>query len=60
MFIDEHRDRTPFNHIQAPTVQRETDLREITDRESKLNPGIEPSFDNGLIVGSDAGQVAWL
>jgi len=60
MLIDEHPDRAALNNIQAPAVQRETGLHEITDRESKLNSGVKPSFDNALIVGSDAGQVAWL
>ena len=60
MLIDEHRDRAAFNNIHASTVQRETGISEITNWESKLQFGIEPSFDNTLIVGSDAGHVAWL
>jgi hypothetical protein len=60
MLIDEHRDRTAFDNILAPTVQRESGLPEVTNRESKLEFGIEPSFDNTLLVGSDFGYAARL
>jgi len=60
MFIGEHCDRTPFDNIQAPTIQRETNLREIVDRETKPQFGVEPPFDEALIVRNYAGQFAWL
>src|SRR5258708_37550827 len=60
MLVDESRDRAPLNNIHAPAVQHETGPREIAYRESKFDLGIEPSFDDSLIVRSNAGHVAWL
>jgi len=60
MLIDEHRDHSAFNNIQAPAVQRETRPREVTNRESELEFGIEPSFDDTFIIGSDFGHMTRL
>ena len=60
MLIDEYRDQAAFNNIPAPTFQRETGPREVTNRESELEFGIEPSLDDTFIVGSDFRQLARL
>jgi hypothetical protein len=58
--IDERRDRAAFYNVNAPTLQRESVVREIAHRERKGEFAREPSLHCLLIVGTDASQVAWL
>ena len=58
--VDEHCDSPPFNNIYASTLQRETLVREIADRNSEPRSAFEPSLHNARIGGGDAVHVAGL
>ena len=58
--VDEHRNSAAFNNVQAPTLQSETLVRKIADRNSKPSSAVEPFHHKALIVGSHTGHVAWL
>src|SRR6266852_4333004 len=58
--IDEHRDGAAFHNVKAPTLQRESVVREIAYQERKCEFALEPSLHGLFIVGTDASQVAWL
>ena len=56
--IDEHRDGALIDNVKAPTLQRESLVREIACRERKFESALEPSPHSLFIVGTDASQVA--
>jgi hypothetical protein len=58
--IDEHCDGALFHNVKAPTLQRESVIREIKCRERKCKSALEPPLHSLFIVGTDASQVAWL
>src|SRR5712664_1655941 len=58
--IDEHRDGAVFDNVKAPTLQRESVVREIAYRKRECESALEPSIHCLFIVGTDARQVARL
>src|SRR5260370_2025423 len=58
--IDEHRDGAAFHNVKAPTLQRESVVREIAYRQRKCEFALEPSIHGLFIVRTDASQLAWL
>jgi hypothetical protein len=58
--IDEHCDGALFHNVKAPTLQRESVVREIEYRERKCELAPEPSLHVLFIVGANASQVARL
>jgi hypothetical protein len=58
--IDDHRDGAFFHNVKAPTLQRESFVREVIYRERICEFALEPSLYSLFIVGTDASQVAWL
>jgi hypothetical protein len=52
--VNQHCDRAAFNHVYAPTLESETLVREIADRNSKPSSADEPAIHDALIVGGDA------
>jgi hypothetical protein len=58
--VDEHRDGAVFHNVKAPTLQRESVVREIACRERKCEFALEPTLHSLFIVRTDPSQVAWL
>src|ERR1700722_280118 len=58
--VDHHRDIAAFNGVQAPAVQCETPVCEISHRDTKTGSAVEPSLNDPLIVRCDAGHLPWL
>jgi len=58
--IDEDRDGAAFHNVKAPTLKRESVVREIACRERKCESALEPSLHSLFIAGTDASQVARL
>src|ERR1700674_4308194 len=58
--IDEHRDGAAFHNVKAPTLQRESVVREIAYRKRKCAFALEPFPHGRWIAGTNASQLAWL
>jgi hypothetical protein len=58
--IDEHGNGAAFHNVNAPTLQRESVVREVVYRERKCEFAAEPSLHGLFIVGTDANELAWL
>src|ERR1700756_4500686 len=58
--VHERGDRAAFHNIQAPTLQYKTLFSEVADRNREFYFAVEPSPYGVLVVGGDAGCMAWL
>ena len=57
--IHDRGDGAAFNIIQPPSLQCETFIREIADREDKFKFVVKPLPYNLLVVGGDCGHLSW-